>query len=43
MGRLGRERVERGHRWEHVGARIEALCRAAARQGAAREELPAPA
>ena len=39
MGRRGREKVERGHRWEHVGARIEALCRAAARHGE-REELP---
>jgi glycosyltransferase involved in cell wall biosynthesis len=41
LGRRGREKVERSHRWEHVGARIEQLCRAA-RTGAAREEVLAP-
>jgi glycosyltransferase involved in cell wall biosynthesis len=41
MGRRGREKVERGHRWSHVAERIEALCREAARQGA-RAARPVP-
>jgi glycosyltransferase involved in cell wall biosynthesis len=42
MGRLGREKVARHLRWEHVAERVEGLCRSIAGAGPARDRRPFP-